>query len=46
MKPVINFEGESIALGPLSKEYMDVYVKCNNDFSITKTLATFKTFYL
>lgn len=38
-EPVINFSGESVALGPLSKEYMDVYMKCNNDFQTTRTLG-------
>lgn len=38
-KPVINFSGELVALGPLSKDYMDIYMKCNNDFQTTRTLA-------
>lgn len=38
-EPVINFSGKTVALGPLSKDYMDVYMKCNNDFQTTRTLG-------
>lgn len=38
-KPVINFSGRLVALGPLCKDYMDIYMKCNNDFETTRTLG-------
>ncbi|MBS4172193.1 hypothetical protein [Bacillus sp. FJAT-49736] len=31
MDPIIHFEDPLIALGPSSKEYFDVYVKCNTN---------------
>jgi diamine N-acetyltransferase len=40
--PVINFSGEHVALGPLDHDYLDVYMKCNNDFQTTRTLSLSK----
>jgi diamine N-acetyltransferase len=37
--PSINFAGETIALGPLRRELISVYMDCNNDFQTTRTLA-------
>jgi RimJ/RimL family protein N-acetyltransferase len=42
MSPIINFSGENVALGPLCKDYLDVYMKCNNDFKTTRTLSMSK----
>lgn len=38
-EPIINFSGPSVALGPLCKDYMEVYMRCNNDFQTTRTLG-------
>lgn len=40
--PIVNFSGELVALGPMSKDYMTIYMKCNNDFHITRTLGDFE----
>ncbi|MBA4495057.1 GNAT family N-acetyltransferase [Paenactinomyces guangxiensis] len=38
-KPVINFSGSLVSLGPLSRELCPLYQKWNNDFQTTRNLA-------
>ncbi len=38
-RPIINIEGERVALGPLRRELIPLYQRWNNDFSVTRTLA-------
>jgi RimJ/RimL family protein N-acetyltransferase len=38
-QPIINFQGEKIALGPLSSEYNPLYQKWNNDFIVTRATS-------
>lgn len=38
-RPVINIEGDLVALGPLRRELIDDYHRWNNDFGVTRTLA-------
>ena len=37
--PIINVEGDLVALGPLRRESIPQYVRWMNDFAITRTLA-------
>lgn len=37
--PVINMEGDLVALGPLRRELIGDYHRWNNDFGVTRTLA-------
>jgi len=41
--PVIQFSGKFIALGPLCKDYMDIYMKCYNEFKTNRTKGKFKS---
>ncbi len=38
-RPVINIEGDLVALGPLRRELIGDYHRWNNDFGVTRTLA-------
>ncbi|MCX6020814.1 MAG: GNAT family protein [Chloroflexi bacterium] len=38
-QPIINFAGEKVALGPLRRDLMPLYMKWVNDFEVTRTLA-------
>jgi RimJ/RimL family protein N-acetyltransferase len=37
--PIVNFAGELVALGPLRRELLPLYLKWINDFEVTRTLA-------
>ena len=37
--PIINFEGDLVALGPLRRESIPLYLRWMNDFATTRTLA-------
>lgn len=37
--PIINLRGEKVALGPLSRELIPLFVKWINDFDVTRTLT-------
>mgnify|MGYP000294716975 CR=1 FL=1 len=37
--PIVNFEGELVALGPLRREHVRLYLRWINDFGTTRTLA-------
>ena len=37
--PIINIEGELVALGPLSRELIPLYLRWINDFGTTRTLG-------
>lgn len=37
--PIINLRGEKIALGPLSRELLPLFVKWMNDFDVTRILT-------
>ena len=37
--PVVNFEGEHVALGPARRDLIPVYLRWVNDFGTTRTLA-------
>ena len=38
-RPIINIEGERVALGPLRRDLIPLYQRWNNDFAVTRTLA-------
>lgn len=38
--PLINFEGEKVALGPLIRELCPLYQKWNNDFVVNRSTAS------
>jgi hypothetical protein len=37
--PIVNIEGEDVALGPLRRDLIPAYQRWNNDFATTRTLA-------
>ena len=37
--PILNIEGELVALGPLSREHLPLYLRWINDFDTTRTLS-------
>lgn len=37
--PIINIEGERIALGPIGREHIPLFQRWNNDFAVTRTTA-------
>ena len=37
--PILNIEGELVALGPLRREHVPLYLRWINDFGTTRTLA-------
>jgi diamine N-acetyltransferase len=37
--PILNIEGELVALGPLSREHIPLYLRWINDFGTTRTLG-------
>ena len=37
--PILNFEGELVALGPLSREHIPLYLRWINDFGTTRMLG-------
>lgn len=39
-RPVINVEGDLIALGPLRRDLIGLYQRWNNDFGVTRTLRS------
>jgi RimJ/RimL family protein N-acetyltransferase len=38
-RPIVNVEGERVALGPLRRDLAPLYARWNNDFATTRTLA-------
>ncbi|OPA73765.1 hypothetical protein BVG16_27160 [Paenibacillus selenitireducens] len=41
-KPIINFAGSKVGLGPLQKEHIYLYYQWNNDFTINRTTASMR----
>ncbi len=37
--PIVNIEGELVALGPLNREHLHLYLRWINDFGTTRTLG-------
>jgi RimJ/RimL family protein N-acetyltransferase len=42
IRPVINIEGEKVALGPLSRELIPLYQKWDTDFEINRTTTSIR----
>ncbi|WP_152391885.1 GNAT family N-acetyltransferase [Paenibacillus guangzhouensis] len=42
IKPIINFSGPKVSLGPLSREYVHLYYQWNNNFIINRTTASMR----
>lgn len=42
IKPLINFAGERVALGPLRRELNELYNRWNNDFIVNRTTASMR----
>lgn len=40
-RPIINIEGELVALGPIRRDLVPVYQRWMNDFEVTRTLALY-----
>jgi RimJ/RimL family protein N-acetyltransferase len=40
-RPIVNFEGELVALGPIRRDLVPIYQQWMNDFEVTRTLALF-----
>jgi RimJ/RimL family protein N-acetyltransferase len=38
-RPIVNIEGELVALGPLRREYLPLYLRWINDFGVTRWLG-------
>ena len=38
-RPIYNIEGEHVALGPIRREFIPIYLRWMNDFQTTKNLA-------
>lgn len=39
-RPIVNIEGERVALGPLRRDLLPAYQRWINDFSAVRTLGT------
>ena len=40
-RPIINIEGELVALGPIRRDLLPIYQRWINDFEVTRTLALY-----
>ena len=40
-RPIINFEGDLVALGPIRRDLLSAYQRWINDFEVTRTLALY-----
>jgi diamine N-acetyltransferase len=38
-QPIVSFSGELVALGPLRRDLLDLYLKWNNDFEVVRTTS-------